>query len=269
MHDVLDAAPRAALPPRRRPELPLRLEASWADSTAELREAQRLRFDVFAGEGGARLAPPPGTPPGHDADRFDAFCAHLLVRAVVAGEDSGEVVGTYRVLTPDGARRAGGFYSETEFDLAPLSAMRARLAELGRSCIHPAWRTGGTILALWSALGEFMTLHGLDVAFGCASIGMRDGGHAAASLWRQLSATHLAPAERRVRPLQPLALETLRNDLDVETPPLIRGYLRCGAQLLGPPARDPEFGTADLPMLMTLDGLPRRHRRHFLGDTEA
>ena len=190
------------------------------------------------------------------------------MRAVAAGEDSGEVVGTYRVLTPDAARRAGGFYGETEFDLAPLAPLRSRMAELGRSCIHPDWRTGGTILALWSALGEFMMLHGLDVAFGCASVDMRDGGHGAASLWRQLSQLHLAPAERRVQPLQPLALETLRAELNVETPPLIRGYLRCGAELLGPPARDPDFGTADLPMLMTLGGLPRRHRRHFLGQAD-
>ena len=275
MQTVLDNAPAATRPHSRfvavhaRPAPPLRLEAAWADSLEELREVQRLRFRVFAGEGGARLTPPPGTPPGHDADRFDAHCAHLLVRAVAAGDDRGEVVGTYRVLTPDAARRAGGFYSETEFDLAPLAPLRSRMVELGRSCIHPAWRTGGTILALWSALGEFMMLHGLDVAFGCASVALGDGGHAAASLWRQLSTEHLAPPARRVRPLQPLALGTLRDDLDVETPALIRGYLRCGAELLGPPACDPDFGTADLPMLMKLDGLPRRHRRHFLGQADA
>jgi putative hemolysin len=245
-----------------------RLEAAWADSLEDLREAQRLRFLVFAGEGGARLSSPSGTPPGHDADRFDAFCAHLLVRAIAPGQDRGEVVATYRVLTPDAARRAGGFCGETEFDLAPLAPWRPRMAELGRFCIRPAWRTGGTILALWSALGEFMTLHGLDVALGCASVAMNDGGHAAASLWRRLAGEHLAPAERRVRPLRPLALETLRDDINVETPSLIHGYLRCGAELLGPPACDPDFGTADLPMLMTLGGLPRRHRRPFLGQTD-
>lgn len=275
MHTLLAAAPAAsrapspfAAPPGRAAAA-VRFETSWAESLEDLRAVQRLRWRVFVGEGGARLAAMAGTPPGHDADRFDAYCEHLIVRAVFAGAASGPVVGTYRVLTPDAARRAGGFYSETEFDLAPLAHLRSRMLELGRSCIDPAWRSGGTLLALWSALGEFMLSQRLDLALGCASIRMRDGGHAAVSLWRQLSQAHLAPAERRIRPLQPLPLEGLRTDVEVETPPLIRGYLRCGAELLGPPAHDPEFGTADLPMLMALDGLPRRHRRHFLHEAHA
>lgn len=242
----------------------MRLEAGWAASMAEVREAQRLRHRVFALEMGARLRVPAGTPPGHDADRFDEHCDHLLVRAVAADDETGDVVGTYRVLTPDGARRAGGFYSETEFDLAALAGLRPRMAELGRSCIDPAWRTGGTILVLWSALGEFMLQQRLDVAFGCASIGMQDGGHCAASVWQRLRALHLAAPERRVRPWRPLPLAVPDHDAPVETPSLIKAYLRCGAELLGPPAWDPDFNAADLPMLMTLAGLPQRHRRHFL-----
>lgn len=244
------------------------MAAVWAQSGDEVREAQRLRYRVFAEEMGARLSVPAGTPPGHDADRFDDFCDHVLVR-VASPLGPSKVVGTYRVLTPEAARRAGGFYSETEFDLARLAGMRTRMAELGRSCIDPAWRKGGTILTLWSALGEFMLKRRLDVAFGCASVSLGDGGHAAASLWRQLERTHLAPPERRVRPLRPLELAALRGDDAVETPSLIRGYLRCGAEFLGPPAFDADFNTADLPMLMTLAGLPQRHRRHFLGSDGA
>ena len=69
--------------------------------------------------------------------------------------------------------------------------------------------------------------------------------------------------------LRPLELDALRGDDAVETPSLIRGYLRCGAEFLGPPAFDADFNTADLPMLMTLAGLPQRHRRHFLGSDGA
>jgi putative hemolysin len=230
----------------------------------EVREAQRLRFRVFAEEMGARLVVPIGAPPGHDVDRLDDFCEHVLVRACPPGDGCPQVVGTYRVLTPAAARRAGGCYSEAEFDMARLAPLRPRMAELGRSCVDPAWRSGSVMLALWTALGEFLVEHRLDIAFGCASIGLQGGGHRAAALWFRLSADHLGPPERRVNPFHPLPLAGLDCDDQATLPPLIKGYLRCGAELLGPPAWDRDFNTADLPMLMALAGLPQRHRRRFL-----
>jgi putative hemolysin len=121
------------------------------------------------------------------------------------------------------------------------------------------------VMALWGALGEFMLDHGLDTMIGCASVSVNDGGHAAASLWARLRETHLADAAWRVEPHVPLPVDELNQDLDVETPPLIKGYLRCGAKLLGPPAWDPHFRTADLPLLMRFADLAPRYRRHFLG----
>jgi len=237
----------------------------WARDEGEVREAQRLRYAVFADEMGARLSPPAGTPPGLDVDVFDPFCEHLLVRLATDDGEPGEVIGTYRVLTPAAARRVGGLYSETEFDLTRLRPLRSRMVELGRSCVHPDHRSGGAILALWGALAEFMVRNQLDTMVGCASISMRDGGHVAASLWQQLSQTHLAPIEWRVEPRLPLPIDDLDRHLDVEAPPLIKGYLRCGARVLGAPAWDPDFNTADLPLLMRIDDLPPKYRRHFLG----
>ncbi len=241
------------------------LDVVWARDESEVREAQRLRHLVFADEMGARLAPPVGTPPGLDIDVFDAYCEHLLVRTLGPDGEPGTVIGTYRVLTPDAARRVGGLYSETEFDLTRLRSLRARMVELGRSCVHPDHRSGGAILALWGALAEFMVRNDLDTMVGCASISMRDGGHVAASLWEQLRHTHLAPIEWQVRPRLPLPVEELDRTLAVEAPPLIRGYLRCGARVLGAPAWDPDFNTADLPLLMRIADLPSKYRRHFLG----
>lgn len=241
-----------------------RLSVAWAEDVADVRAAQRLRHAVFAQEMGARLTVPAGSPPGHDIDVFDDFCEHLIVRAPEGPDgEPGEVIGTYRVLTPAAARRVGGLYSETEFDLTRLRPYRARMVELGRSCVHADWRSGGVILALWGALAEFMARNGLETMVGCASIGMRDGGHVAASLWAQLRETHLAPIECQVRPRLPLPVDELRSDLAVEPPPLIKGYLRCGAKLLGAPAWDPDFGTADLPMMLRIADLPARYRRHF------
>jgi putative hemolysin len=243
---------------------PNRLIATWAKTDAEVREAQQLRYRVFAEEMGARLNVPNGAPAGHDIDTFDPFCEHLLVREVSRDDEQGRVVGTYRVLTPAAAKRAGGLYSETEFDLTRLRSLRANMVELGRSCIDPAHRSGGVIMVLWGALAEFMLRNKLDTMIGCASVSMCDGGHFAASLWKQLEKTHLAGIEWQVRPRLALPVEELRHDLSVEAPPLIKGYLRCGARILGAPAWDPDFNMADLPMMMRLAELPARYRRHFI-----
>ena len=241
------------------------LAVVWASTEEDVRAAQRLRHRVFAEEMGARLNVPAGSPPGHDIDLFDPYCEHLLVRLVGQDGEPGDVIGTYRVLTPDAARRVGGLYSETEFDLTRLRPMRSRMVELGRSCVHPDHRHGGAIMALWGALAEFMVRNALDTMVGCASISMRDGGHVAASLWEQLRHTHLAPIDLQVRPRLPLPVDELDRHLQVEPPALIKGYLRVGAKVLGAPAWDPDFHTADLPMLMRIADLPPRYRRHFLG----
>ena len=238
------------------------VEVAWARHLDEVREAQRLRFQVFAQEMGARLQTPL---PGHDVDLFDDFCEHLLVRDAA----SRQVIGTYRVLTPVQARRVGSTYSDTEFDLTRLRGLRNRMVELGRSCVHPDHRHGGVIMALWTALGEFMVRNQLDTMIGCASIPLMQGGvfngDVAASIWRQVRAKHLAPIEFQVRPRLALPLENLNDRLDVEAPALIKGYLRLGTKVLGPPAWDPDFNSADLPLMMRFADLHPRYRKHFLG----
>ena len=258
LHPGATAAPQT----RVAPAAPAGIEVSWARHLDEVREAQRLRHNVFAGEMGARLA---NTIPGHDVDLFDDYCEHLLVRDVA----SAQVIGTYRVLTPAQAKRAGSTYSDTEFDLTRLRAMRERMVELGRSCVHPEHRHGGVIMALWGALTEFMVRNQLDVMIGCASIPMLHNGvvsgDLAASIWHQLKQTHLAPIECHVLPRLPLPVDELDHTLQTEPPALIKGYLRLGAKVLGAPAWDPDFNTADLPMMMRIADLPARYRKHFLG----
>lgn len=258
------AATTVARPPHQPQLLPGAFEVVWARHLDEVRAAQRLRHAVFVEEMGARLPSLPGWPAGHDIDRFDDYCEHLLVRTLEGQGTQAEVIGTYRVLTPGAARRAGGYYSDTEFDLSALRGHREGMAELGRSCVHPAHRSGGVILALWGALASFMHANGLNAMMGCASIGMRDGGHQAASLWAQLQRSHLADPSLRAMPRLPLPVENLDQTLQVEAPALIKGYLRCGARVMGAPAWDPDFNTADLPMWMQMSDLPARYQRHFL-----
>jgi putative hemolysin len=241
------------------------IEAFWAGSLAQVRQAQRLRYSVFAHEMGARL---PQLIEGHDIDRFDDYCEHLLVRH----KPTGDIVGTYRVLTPAQAMRAGGLYTETEFDVAALDDLRSDLVELGRSCVHAEFRSGAVIMALWTALAQFMQRNRLEHMVGCASIPMQQSGVApglgvdlAASVWTQLKDRYMADEHRRVHARLPLPVNQRESRVQVEPPALIKAYLRLGARILGEPSWDPDFNTADLPLLMCLRDMPSRYRKHFLG----
>ena len=238
--------------PARRP----RLHVGLAQCESEIREAQRLRYRIFAEELGARL---PTRLPGIDIDLYDPYCEHLIVR----DEANGRIVGTYRILSPQSAKRTGGYYSENEFDLTRLQLLRQGMVEIGRSCIDPDYRTGGTIALLWSGLAHYMTQGGYRTLIGCASIGMADGGYLAANLYRRLG-EHMAPPEYRVFPRHPLPVEQLFNGQPAELPPLIKGYLRAGAYVGGEPAWDPDFNTADLLIMMPMARVDERYARHFI-----
>ena len=236
-----------------------RLSVRVATETRDIRRAQKLRFDVFAGEMGAELAT---REPGIDSDEYDELCDHLIVEDAV----SGLVVGTYRMLSPDNARRAPSLYSEHEFDLARLTHLRAGLIEVGRSCVHRDFRSGAVIALLWSGLADYVQQQGGQYLAGCASVSLSDGGHQAVSLYRQLEAKHLSPAEWHVFPHLPLPLDRVCDDApSAPMPALIKGYLRAGAYICGEPAWDPDFNCADFFMLLPMSRLSGRYNKHFVG----
>ena len=238
-----------------------KLTSSIARTSAEVQEAQRIRFKVFGEEMGANL---PNPELGLDVDRFDEYCDHLLVR----NSNDDKVVGTYRMLPPEQAVRAGGFYSETEFDMTRLANLRGSMVEVGRSCVHPDFRDGATITQLWSGLAEYVMKNGHEYLIGCASISMGDGGHYAASVYDKVRQLHTAPSEYTVFPHCPLPLHALNRNLDVSIPPLIKGYLRLGAYIAGQPAWDPDFNCADLFILLPVSRMNPKYAKHFMR-TEA
>lgn len=237
-----------------------KLFVSYAQSTDEVEEAQRLRYRVFAEEMGAHLS---NGADGLDRDIYDPFCEHLLVR----DGDTGEVVGTYRILPPDRAKKIGGLYSASEFDLTRLLHLSPSMVEVGRSCVHPDYRNGATISLLWSGLAKYMLDHGYEYLMGCASVSMADGGHAAASLYNNLRVDNMSPIEWRVFPRCALPLDKLAREPSAPAPlpPLLKGYLQAGAYICGDPAWDPDFNTADFLVLLPMSKVSKRYARHFLG----
>lgn len=175
------------------------------------------------------------------------------------------MVGTYRILPPG---RSEGLYSATEFNLTALAPLRDTMVEVGRSCVHPDHRNGTVINLMWAALARYTLLSGHRYLAGCASVPLADEGKAATDTWRLVRQKHLAPHPWRVRPHRPWPVEHVPASARASyaaVPPLLRGYLRLGAWVCGPPAHDPEFDVADFFVLLALDRVNDRYLRHYLG----
>lgn len=229
------------------------LSVGFAQSFTEIREAQRLRYDVFAREMGARLHT---CVPGLDYDYFDAHCQHLLVRDPATGQ----VVGCTRLLTGRRARRAGGFYAEKTFDLGAVLTTSGRLLEISRTCIHPDYRNKATIIALWSGLASFVNEYGFDHLIDCVSIPLGRGGEIQAIV-ADLAQHYMAPIHLRVRPLIPVPRQDVLAGDSYILPPLLKAYLRAGAWICGEPCLNADFKGMDLFILLPIEPLGHRYLR--------
>jgi putative hemolysin len=217
--------------------------------------AQRLRYDVFTSTPGFTL--PTGAYGPRDVDRFDEYCDHLLVR----DDDTGELVGCYRMLAPAGAIAAGGLYTATEFDVDAFDSLRSSLVEMGRAVVRDGHRGGGVVLLMWAGILAYLDKYGYDYVTGCVSVPIGDqaDGDVPGSQLRGVRdfilGRHAAPPQYRVRPHRPVLIDGKTLD-DIAPPPrpavpaLMRGYLRLGAQVCGEPAHDPEFGVGDFCVLL-------------------
>ncbi|WP_068014053.1 GNAT family N-acetyltransferase [Nocardia mexicana] len=226
------------------------------------RAAQRLRYQVFASEPGFTV---PDSADGLDADRFDEHCDHLLVR----DELTDQFVGCYRMLPPDKVAAAGGYYTATEFDLTAMDPEGQRIVEMGRACVVPDHRNGSTLTLMWAGILHYIQLTGYDWVMGCVSVPMQDGpadpvGANVRGVRDLLLAKHGGDPARRVLPRNPVVvdgrtLDELEPPARPKLPPLLRGYLRLGAEICGEPAHDPDFGVADFVALLGMETINRRY----------
>lgn len=238
---------------------------SLVDDPTDLRAAQALRYDVFVrelGGGGAMV--------DHDAglerDRFDPFFDHLVLH----DDAVGQVVAVYRMLRAEQARAAGQFYSEDEYDLAPLRATGRRLLELGRSCVHKDYRGGPALYHLWNGLATYVAQHEIEVMFGVASFHGTDPDALAQPL-SLLHHRHLAPEPLRVTARAPHAAsmnlmpedQIDRRAAMVDMPALIKAYLRLGGVVGEGAYVDHAFNTTDVCLIMDTAAMSDRQKRIY------
>jgi len=262
--------------------LEVRLSRRWRD----IKLAQRLRYKVFYEEMSA-IPSLRAELRRRDEDPYDAVCDHLLVvdgATPLAFEPWGglrrnsKVVGTYRVLRQEIAERSLGFYTQGEYDIAPLIRAKPhyRFMELGRSCVLEPYRNKRTVELLWHGLWTYVREHKVDVMIGCASLpGTDPDQHAMALSFLHYNA--LAPEEWRCRAHDHLHVDMARlprDQVDAKAalkslPPLVKGYLRLGAYVGDGAVIDHQFGTTDVLIVLPVEKIDPRYFGHFGSPNEV
>jgi putative hemolysin len=257
------------------------LQVQLAQTRSDIQQAQRLRYEVFYEERSAI----PSVLAGMrrlDQDPYDAVCDHLLVVDTAAPQTEIEgwtnrrhpkVVGTYRVLRQEFAQRRQGFYTQSEYDIAPLLAAKSprhRFMELGRSCVLKPYRTKRSVELLWHGLWTYIREHKVDVMIGCASFeGTDPKAHAMALSFLYHHA--LATPEWRCRahshlhvPMDIIPKDQIDTKAALKAlPPLIKGYLRLGAMIGDGAVIDRQFNTTDVFVILPVEKIDPRYFEHF------
>ncbi|MCV6598638.1 MAG: GNAT family N-acetyltransferase [Mangrovicoccus sp.] len=249
-----------------------RFELRLAQGPADLRAAQRLRYEVFVAELGGD-----GPMVDHVArleqDRFDPFCDHLLLLDTNRPKSENQVIAAYRVMTAEGAAKAGQFYCADEYDLSALQKSGRKLLELGRSCLHAEYRGGAALYHLWNGLARYTMERDIEVLFGVASFHGTDV-QALAEPLANLHHRFIAPEDLRVRTqsahyqsmnLMPAA-QIDRARAMRATPALIKGYLRLGGFVGDGAFVDHAFNTVDICLILDTQRMNPRQRAIYTGE---
>ena len=263
----------ASLPPTGlEPQRAGALEVRLATTPADIDAAQALRYRVFYEEMTAKPTAEMAARK-RDFDSFDPYCDHLIVIDHKRGPGPKSVVATYRLLRRAAAAKHGGFYTASEFDIAPLLRYPGEILELGRSCVLKSHRTKPVLELLWQGIWDFVRALGIDVMFGCASLEGAEGGRHAETLgllaglretpaeWRAAA----LPGERRIEMSASAGLDR-RRALHA-LPPLIKGYLRLGCYIGDGAVIDRQFDTVDVLIILPVAAIDRKYFGRFGGPT--
>ncbi len=267
-------------PPRRSLAWPVlatfgRLEVRVAESEHEIEAAQHLRYRVFYEEMSA-IPTPQMRAQRRDFDKYDAFCDHLLVvdRNIIAADGAAAVVGTYRLLRGEVAALHGGYYTSSEYDLAPMIKANppgTRFLELGRSCVLKSHRSkASTMQLLWRGNQLYVERYGIELMFGCASFAGTDPDALALPL-SYLHYFHRAPEGSRIRARPELYVEMNRLAKDAidpkeglrALPALVKGYVRAGAYIGDGAVIDEQFRTTDVLIYFPVSRIEERWLNKF------
>lgn len=219
-----------------------RFKARLAESDQDVLACQRLRYLTFIETRGL-----PGSGERLDADEFDALCRHMMV------EDTrtGQLVCCFRMMPLSSGTEISRCYSAKYYDLKALADYPGRLVEMGRFCVHPAWKDPAILRVAWSAMTRFVDENEVELLFGCSSFYGVDA-EDYSDAFALLKEKHIAPSRWLPRVKAPKVfrfarrLRLRRPNMKLalgRMPPLLRTYLVMGGWVSDHAVIDNELNT--------------------------
>ena len=238
-----------------------------AESNFEIKKAQSLRYKIFFKEKKIKKKSFKFLLQ-RDYDFYDKISDHLII-IDKNREIRDNVIGTYRLLRGNCAKLYRGFYTEQEFDISNLKKNFSSkdILELGRSCVHPQYRSGIILKLLWQGISNYIKMYKIKILMGCASFHGTNPSKFKDE-FSLLYKSYRLPEDYDVKSLQSNEISFNKNINHLTTfnklPPLIKGYLRAGGMVSENFYIDTEFETIDYCVIMLTEKIVSRYQNKFL-----
>ncbi|OGV35920.1 MAG: hypothetical protein A3E88_08215 [Legionellales bacterium RIFCSPHIGHO2_12_FULL_35_11] len=204
------------------------------------------------------------TPSSIDRDIYDQYCCHLIV----LDNATNEVVGTYRLMRYDVAKKNIGYYCETEFDLSNIKNQDLKLVEIGRLCTAAEYRHKNIVGMLWNGIYEYLDYYDLEYLSGSVSLPASISDLSSRVYAYAKYKNMLASPEFSVQPLPNCIDKTFNSDYAIEDivalkkglPKLFLAYLILETKICGPSGHDNILNVNDFYIISNLKDRAKNRR---------
>ncbi|WP_445115091.1 GNAT family N-acetyltransferase [Acinetobacter sp. WZC-1] len=219
----------------------------WVEDLKQLKEIQKFRAIQFSDQFGIRFEN------GLDQDLYDLDCEHAVLR----DKWSNEIVAYTRLKLFQGHELAQS-YSAQEFDVSQFAHL-SNIVEIGRTCVHPRYRSGKALSILWLnlipvVLWKMKAKH----LIGCVSIRLED--NKARAYYTHQYLKHLDP-QKLINIAAKPAYEPMHPEFsfpqDERIPKLFQVYLSMNARLSPQAFHDETFNCLDYFVFMDVNGIAK------------
>ncbi|MEM7238226.1 MAG: GNAT family N-acyltransferase [Pseudomonadota bacterium] len=243
-----------------------KFRARTATTPEDVRACQHLRYLTFIEERSVEVQL---NPDRVDVDEFDPSCTHVMVEE----QRTGQLVCCFRMLPMANGSEIFRSYASKYYELSNLETYPGKMVEMGRFCIHPAWKDANILRVAWAAMTKFVDEENVELLFGCSSFYGIDA-EEYADAFALLRERHLAPNRWLPRVKAPrvfafskqfrLRKPNLKLAMK-RMPPLLRTYLVMGGWVSDHAVIDNELNTLHVFTGVEIKRVPKSRARLLRG----